>query len=63
MIRFAFEVTEERAVVDAKFVDHLRNADDVVIRGANEAYERFPGVLAQDTDAGEFGGFFGEVCV
>lgn len=44
MVRFVVEVTEEGTVVGAEFVDHLGDADDVVVGGANEPYERFPGI-------------------
>lgn len=63
MVGICVDVAEEGPVVDAEFVDHLGDAGNVVVRGTDEADEGFPGVLAQDTDSGEFGSFLGEVGV
>ena len=41
----------------------MRDARDVIVAAADEGDEGFPGVLAQDADAGELGGFFTEVGV
>lgn len=63
MIRRLVHVPQERSVVDAEFMYHLADADDIVVAAADEAHERFPGVLLEDAHARELGCFFCEVWV
>lgn len=63
MVRLVVEMAEQWAVVEAQLMDHLADARDVVVAAADEADERFPGVLLENADAGEFGCFLGEVGV
>jgi hypothetical protein len=49
--------------VQTQVVDHGGYAGDVVVAAADEADQSLPGVLAQDTDAGEGRGTLLEVGV
>lgn len=54
---------DEGAVLNAQFLDHLRNSGDVVVTAAYEGDKGLPGVLAEDANAGEVGGFLFEIRV
>lgn len=41
--------------------NHLHNPGDVVVTAANESYESFPSILAQDSDSRELGSLLLEV--
>jgi hypothetical protein len=49
--------------VQAQIVNHGGYAEDIVVAAADEADQRFPGVLAQDADASEGRGALLEVGV
>lgn len=63
MVRAVIYGPDEGTVVHAELLDHLGNARNVVIAAADEGEQRFPGVLAQDADPSELGGFLFEVWV
>lgn len=53
MVCFLVQGSEVGSVVRAEFMHHLGYSADVVVRGADEANESFPGILLKDSDACE----------
>lgn len=63
VVRLRADVADQRAVVHAQLLDHLRDPGDVVVAAAYEADEGLPCILLQDAHAGEPGRFPLEVRV
>jgi hypothetical protein len=54
-------MTQERAIIDAKFVHHLGYTGDIVIAAADETNEGFPCILFEYAYASKFRRFLCEV--
>jgi hypothetical protein len=48
MVRCLVQMTNQRSKVNTELIDHLGNARNVVVAGANEADESLPSILLED---------------